>query len=118
MYDLTGRVAVVTGASGYGIGATSAELLARHGADVVICSRTEADLKATSDRVEKATGRRCLPVPTNVKREEEVANLFRRAVEEFGRIDILVNSAGGNRLMPLSEMPTKAWDAAFDLNVK
>jgi len=118
IFDLTGRVAVVTGASGYGIGATSAELLARHGADVVICSRTETELKATAERIEEATGSRCLPVPTNVKHEEAVANLVQRAADEFGRIDILVNSAGGNRLMPLSQMPTKAWDAAFDLNVK
>ncbi len=118
MYDLTGRVAIVTGASGYGIGATTAELMGRHGADVVICSRTEADLKATAQRIEKVTGCRCLPVPTNVKHEEEVVGLVRRAIDEFGRIDILVNSAGGNRLMPLSQMPTKAWDAAFDLNVK
>ena len=118
MYDLTGRVAVVTGASGYGIGATTAELLARHGADVVICSRAEPDLKATAQRIGQTSGRRCLPVPTNVKHEADVVGLMRRTIDEFGRIDILVNSAGGNRLVPLTQMPTKAWDAAFDLNVK
>jgi NAD(P)-dependent dehydrogenase (short-subunit alcohol dehydrogenase family) len=118
LYDLSGRVAVVTGASGFGIGATTAELFVRHGADVVICSRNAETLNATAKRIEEDTGGHCVAVPTNVKHEDEVVNLMERATEAFGRIDILVNSAGGNRLMPLSVMPTKAWDAAYDLNVK
>lgn len=115
--DLTGRVAIVTG-GGTGIGAATAHLLAGHGADVVIAARTVADLERTSAAVEEATGRTCLPVRTDVKDEEQVVRMVRRTVDELGRVDILVNNAGGSRLGPLSALPTKAWDAGFDLNVR
>ncbi len=117
LLDLTGRVAIVTG-GGTGIGAATARLLAEHGADVVIAARTVTDLERTSSAVESATGRRCLAVPTNIKDEGEVTELVRRTVAELGRIDVLVNNAGGTRMGPLSELPTKGWDASFDLNVR
>jgi len=116
-YDLTGRVAIVTG-GGTGIGAATARLLARQGADVVIASRTIEDLERTAATVEGASGRRCLPVPTDVKDEEQVARLVQRTVDEFGRVDILINNAGGTRMGPLTGLTTKAWDASFDLNVR
>jgi 3-oxoacyl-[acyl-carrier protein] reductase len=117
LLDLTGRVAVVTG-GGTGIGAATAELLADHGADVVIAARTVSDLERTADRIAAHTGRRCLVVPTDVKDEQQVKAMIERSVEELGRIDILVNNAGGARLGPLQDLPTKAWDASFDLNVR
>ncbi|OHV39056.1 MULTISPECIES: SDR family NAD(P)-dependent oxidoreductase [Pseudofrankia] len=116
-YDLTGRVAIVTG-GGTGIGAATARLLAAHGADVAIAARTVADLERTSAAVRDATGRRCLPVPTNIKDEEQVVALVERTVAELGRVDILVNNAGGTRMGPLRTLPTKGWDASFDLNVR
>jgi citronellol/citronellal dehydrogenase len=117
LLDLTGRVAIITG-GGTGIGAASARVLAEHGADVVIAARTLEDLERTSAAVEGATGRRCLPVPTDVKVEEQVVQLVQRTVDELGRIDILINNAGGTRMGPLATLPTKAWDASFDLNVR
>ncbi len=117
LLDLTGRVAVVTG-GGTGIGAATARLLAAHGADVAIAARTVADLEQTADQIRTATGRHCLTVPTDVKVEEQVVHLVQHTVDELGRIDILVNNAGGTRLGPLSTLPTKGWDAAFDLNVR
>jgi 3-oxoacyl-[acyl-carrier protein] reductase len=116
-YDLTGRVAIVTG-GGTGIGAATAKLLAARGADVAIAARTVSDLEATAAAVREATGRRCLPVPTNIKDEDAVVALVQRTVDEFGRLDILINNAGGTRMGPLSTLPTKGWDAAFDLNVR
>ncbi|HET6793555.1 MAG TPA: SDR family NAD(P)-dependent oxidoreductase [Acidimicrobiales bacterium] len=116
-FDLTGRVALVTG-GGTGIGAATARLLARHGADVAIAARTVADLERTSEAVVAATGRRCACLPTDVKVEEQVVAMVQRTVEELGRIDILVNNAGGTRMGPLSHLPTRAWDASFDLNVR
>ncbi|CAI7977734.1 Short-chain reductase protein NovJ [Frankia sp. Hr75.2] len=117
LLDLTGRVAVVTG-GGTGIGAAAARLLAAHGADVAIAARTVDGLERTAADIRAATGRRCLPVPTDVKDEQQVIRLVRRAVEELGRIDVLVNNAGGTRMGPLSSLPTRAWDASFDLNVR
>lgn len=117
LLDLTGRVAIVTG-GGTGIGAATARLFAQHGADVVIAARTVDDLERTSAAVESTTGRRCLPVPTDVKVEDQVVALVARAVEELGRVDILVNNAGGTRMGPLEGLPTRAWDASFDLNVR
>jgi len=116
-YDLTGRVAVVTG-GGTGIGAATARLMALHGADVVIAARTMDELERMAQSIREATGRRCLAVRTDVKDEGQVANLMERTVAEFGRIDILVNNAGGTRLGPLEDLPTKGWDATFDLNVR
>jgi 3-oxoacyl-[acyl-carrier protein] reductase len=115
--DLLGRVAIVTG-GGTGIGAATARTLAERGADVVIAARTLEDLERTATTVETATGRRCVAVPTDVKVEEQVIALVERTVDELGRIDILVNNAGGTRMGPLRDLPTKAWDAGFDLNVR
>lgn len=116
-YDLTGRVAIVTG-GGTGIGAATARVLAGYGADVAIAARTLEDLERTSASIESATGRRCLVVPTDVKDEEQVERMVARTVEELGRVDILINNAGGTRMGPLTGISTRAWDASFDLNVR
>ena len=117
LLNLTGRVAVVTG-GGTGIGAATAGVLAAHGADVAIAARTIEDLEQTAERIEASSGRRCLVLPTDVKDEQQVVAMIERSVDELGRIDILVNYAGGARLGPLRDLPTKAWDASFDLNVR
>ena len=117
LLDLHGRVAVVTG-GGTGIGAATARLLASHGADVAIAARTLHDLERTAESIEADSGRRCLIVPTDVKDERQVVAMIERSVDELGRLDILVNNAGGTRLGPLRSLPTKAWDASFDLNVR
>jgi 3-oxoacyl-[acyl-carrier protein] reductase len=110
-------VAVVTG-GGTGIGAATAGVLTAHGADVAIAARTVEDLEQTAENIEASSGRRCLVLPTDVKEEEQVVAMIKRSVDELGRIDILVNNAGGARLGPLRDLPTKAWDASFDLNVR
>ncbi len=117
LYDLTGRVAIVTG-GGTGIGAATASLLARHGADVVIASRTVEELERKAAAIADESGRRCLPVPTDVKDEEQVVRMVQRTVDELGRVDILVNNAGGTRMGPLQGITTRAWDSSFDLNVR
>jgi citronellol/citronellal dehydrogenase len=117
LLDLTGQVAIVTG-GGTGIGAATARVMAAHGADVVVASRTVAELESTAAAVETASGRRCLPVPTDVKDEQQVVRMVQRTVDEFGRIDILVNNAGGTRMGPLTGIGTRAWDSSFDLNVR
>jgi 3-oxoacyl-[acyl-carrier protein] reductase len=117
LLDLSGQVAIVTG-GGTGIGAATARVIAAHGADVVIASRTVAELESTAAAVETASGRRCLAVPTDVKDEQQVIRMVQRTVDEFGRIDILVNNAGGTRMGPLTGISTRAWDSSFDLNIR
>lgn len=116
-FDFTGRVAIVTG-GGTGIGYATAMQFARLGANVVIAARTVDELEAAAARITAASGKRCLAVPTDVKKEEACIALVERTVQEFGRVDILVNNAGGTRMGPLEAIPTKGWDSIFDLNIR
>jgi 3-oxoacyl-[acyl-carrier protein] reductase len=116
-FDLTGRVAIITG-GGTGIGAATARLFAEHGADSVVASRTESELERVATEIAAASGRRCVPVPTDVKEEADVVRLVARTVDEFGRIDILINNAGGTRLGPLADLPTRAFDSVVGLNLR
>lgn len=116
-FSLTDRVAIVTG-GGTGIGAATARLFAEHGAHVVVASRTVAELERVAAEVEEATGRRCVPVPTDIKEEEQVVRLVERTIEELGKVDILVNNAGGTRLGRLEDLPTRAFDSAVGLNLR
>lgn len=115
--DFTGKVAVVTGGA-TGIGYATALQLARLGASVVICSRTVAELEAAAARIAAESGSRCLAVPTDVKDEQACIALVERTIAELGRIDVLVNNAGGTRMGPLETIPTRGWDSIFDLNVR
>ena len=80
----------------------------------MIASRTAADLERVATEVESTSGRRCVPVRTDMKEEDEVVRLVERTMEEFGKIDILINNAGGTRLGPLADLPTKAFDSGVE----
>jgi 7-alpha-hydroxysteroid dehydrogenase len=114
-FDLTGRVAVVTGA-GKGIGAGCAVALAEAGADVVLAARTPADLDAVAELVHDA-GRRAVAVPTDVTDADALGELVARALAELGRIDVLVNNAGGWDPRPLLQTSPRNLEAAFRFNV-
>jgi len=115
--DFTGRVAIVTG-GGTGIGFATALQLARLGASVVIASRTADELERAAASIAEQSGGKCLAVPTDVKNEDSCINLVQKTVEAFGRVDILINNAGGTRMGPLENIPTRGWDSIYDLNVK
>jgi NAD(P)-dependent dehydrogenase (short-subunit alcohol dehydrogenase family) len=115
-FDLTGRVAVITGA-GTGIGRATAILLAKRGADVVICGRRAEKLEEAVTAI-RQTGRRALAVPTDVRKPEQCKALMDAVVAELGRIDILINNAGGaHGHKALAKMETSAWDRDVSLNL-
>lgn len=115
--DFAGKVAIVTG-GGTGIGFATALQFAQLGASVVVASRTADELERAAQRIRDESGSPCLAVPTDVKNEDAVIALVQRTVDEFGRIDVLINNAGGTRMGPLETIPTRGWDSIYDLNVR
>ena len=116
LFSLEGKVAIVTGA-GRGIGKAIALSLADVGADVVVAARTTADIEATASEI-MDKGRKALVVSTDVRINEQVINLMKKTVAQFGRIDVLVNNAGGTFAAPIMELSEGGWDAIIRENLK
>ena len=114
-FRLDGQVAVITGA-GKGIGAGIARTFAEAGANVVIGARTESDLEIVAADV-RSLGRQAVVVPTDVLEFDQLQRLTDRALEEFGRINILVNNAGGFPPKPVAHTSAREFEAAFRFNV-
>jgi citronellol/citronellal dehydrogenase len=107
-----GKVALVTG-GGTGIGRAVARELVRTGASVAIAGRRPEPLAS----VQEELGERCLALPADVREPDQVEALVVRALERFGRIDVLVNNAGGQFLAPAEEISLKGWRAVHRLAV-
>lgn len=116
LFSLTDRVAVVTGGS-QGLGRGIALALAAAGACVTPVSRTAANLEVVAEEI-RSQGRRALPVTADVTDEASVQAMVRRVVDEFGRIDILVNSAGIVSIKPTIEFPVDEWQRIMDVNLR
>lgn len=114
-FRLTDQVAVVTGA-GRGIGAATAVALAEAGADVVISSRTEDQLKEVAEKI-TAAGRRAHVVPADLSDPAAAGSLAEVATSEFGRLDLVVNNVGGAYPRPLLETTAEFLEEAFRFNV-
>lgn len=114
-FRLDGQVAVVTGA-GQGIGRGIAVGLAQAGADVVVAARTRSDLEETAALVE-AAGRRALVVETDVMVTEQLDRLVEATLDGFGRLDVLVNNAGGTGPRAALQTSERMFETALRFNV-
>jgi NAD(P)-dependent dehydrogenase (short-subunit alcohol dehydrogenase family) len=115
MKNLAGKVALVTGAAG-GIGRGCALELAKAGAQLVLADIDENGLAAVENEV-IALGTRALAVPTDVARPEAVERLAARAIEEMGRVDLLLNNAGVSVVAPAAKMTIDDWEWIVSINL-
>ncbi|MGZ3512638.1 MAG: SDR family NAD(P)-dependent oxidoreductase [Thermodesulfobacteriota bacterium] len=115
-FDLSGKVAIVTGA-GRGMGYHIALALAKYGADIVVCSRTGSELKRVGAEIEKLR-RKALIQQVDVTKVSEIHAMVERSVKAFGHIDILVNNAGVNITQWAVDVTEEAWDRVIDTNLK
>jgi 7-alpha-hydroxysteroid dehydrogenase len=114
-FSLTDRVAIVTG-GGRGIGAAVARVFAEAGADLVLAARTKEQLDAVAAEV-AAFGRRAVTVPFDMNETDRVGELVETAVNEFGRVDIVVNNAGGTGPRPFLDTSVGYFERALHFNV-
>jgi NAD(P)-dependent dehydrogenase (short-subunit alcohol dehydrogenase family) len=118
MFDLSGKVAIVTG--GYwGIGRGIADGLAEFGSNLVICARNFERCQIACEEIHQQMGVRAVPVKCDVSNKSEVENMVAVAVKEFGKIDILVNNAGiTGAAKPFMEIPDDEWEKTLNVNLK
>jgi 3-oxoacyl-[acyl-carrier protein] reductase len=109
---LTGRAALVVAGS-KGLGRASALALAREGARVAICARSEEGLAAAAADIAEAVGTAPLVIPADITRAEDATMVVERTAEEFGRLDVLVTNSGGPPLGTFEEVSDEQWLAAF-----
>ncbi|MEZ5734738.1 MAG: SDR family NAD(P)-dependent oxidoreductase [Novosphingobium sp.] len=113
--SLSGKVALVTGASS-GIGEGAALALAAEGVSVAVMGRRKERLDDLVSRIEKAGGT-ALALPGDVAKEEDASGAVRDTVSHFGRIDILINSAGVNEHGGIEDLPLEQWHRLIDINL-
>ncbi len=116
LFDLSGRVALVTGGS-KGLGKAMAHGFARAGADIAISSRSEAELDQTLEEIGADTDGRRMRVVADMTKREDVRRLSDSVLQEMGRVDILVNNAGGNTPQAIDAIKDEDWDRILELNL-
>lgn len=115
-FNLTGKVALITGGS-KGLGKAMARGLAEAGADIVISSRHESELRPALDEILAGTGRKGRYLVADMSSREQVQQLARSAVEFLGRVDILVNNAGTNKPQAIDAITDEVWDDVLEINL-
>jgi NAD(P)-dependent dehydrogenase (short-subunit alcohol dehydrogenase family) len=116
VFNLTGKVALVTGGS-KGLGLAMARGFAQAGADVLISSRHEDELRTALADILRGTDRKGKYVVADMSRRDEAGRLARAALEQMGRVDILVNNAGTNVPQPIDEVRDEDWDRVMEINL-
>ncbi len=115
-FDLSGKVAIVTGAS-RGLGQTFGRALAHAGADLAVTSRTLESLKPFCDEI-TALGRRVVPLALDLREEASIRSAVAAAHDAFGKIDVLVNNAGCNIRKPAVDVTWDDWNTILDTNLR
>ena len=116
LFNLSGKVAIVTGTS-RGLGQYFARALAKAGADLVITSRDLSRLTEFKQEIE-SLGRKALAVKLDVLSQSDIDNMVQATIKEYGKIDILVNNAGLNIRNPSIKFSPEDWDTVLDTNLK
>ena len=115
LFDLSGRVAVVTGGA-TGLGLQMATALAEAGSNIVICSRKLENCEQAAQQIEKL-GVKALALACDVTKADQVEAMKDATLKKFGCVDVLVNNAGRAWVAPPEEMPLERWQQVFDLNI-
>ena len=115
IFDLSGQVALITGASS-GLGVEFAKALASKGANVALFARREEKLKEVAADIEKMNVK-ALPVKCDVTDEAQIENAVSKVIDTFGKIDILINNAGFCFVKPTAEMRMEDWNRVMDVNL-
>src|SRR5579875_3955700 len=108
IFNLTGKVALVTGGS---------KGLGKAGADIIISSRHEKELRAALDEILQGTGRRGCFLVADMSRRDQVVALAKTALDQMGHVDILINNAGTNKPQAIDEISDEVWDEVLEINL-
>lgn len=114
--DLNGKSAIITG-GGQGIGRGIALNLAKHGAEVMVCDLNFEAARTVAQEA-AAFGRKALPFQMDVTNEQDAGHMVQKAVESFGKIDLLYNNAGTISMSSIENLSVEAWEKIFDVNCK
>ena len=118
MGRLDGQVAIVTAAAGAGIGQAAARRFLSEGAELVISDAHARRVEGMATALSNEAGREVLGLEVDVTNKDQVQRMVDVALEKFGKIDILINNAGINRLEPVWEMSDETWDLVINVNLK
>jgi NAD(P)-dependent dehydrogenase (short-subunit alcohol dehydrogenase family) len=116
LFDLTGKVAIVTG-GGVGIGRQMAQGLAEAGADIVLCARNGERCEKAAEELRAELGVRALGLRCDVREQAEIDEVVRRTVDELGRVDVLLNNAGTSWGASPEDVPLDGWQKVIDVNL-
>jgi len=116
LFDLTDKVALVTG-GGRGLGKQIAEVYAEMGCHLALCSRNKENCEAVGEMLRNEYGVQVISYSLDVTNEFQIEEVVSQVLEDFGKIDILVNNSGATWGTPVEEMPLEAWNKVLNVNV-